>query len=156
VVSRVATLHVEVEEEHVVDVPADVAAAHFADLAAVAAAAVDAERTDVLGPGLLRWTLVRHEALGVVHQGVYTARYVRDGTTVRWTTEGEGNMRSQGSAVFAPTAGGATLRYRHVLDIELPVGRLVLLALQPVAVPIARRGVAAWVRNMIATLPRSA
>lgn len=149
-----ATLRVDVEERHALDVTADQAAAHFADLEAIAAAAVDAERTDRVGADGLRWTLVRHEALGVVHQGQYTCRYVRHGHAVRWTTEGHGNMRSEGSASFQPGGAGCTMTYQHRLDIDLPVGNLVLVALRPIAVPIARRGVSAWVRNMLAGLPR--
>ncbi len=147
-----AALDVRFDQVFQLSVTPTIAAKHFANRATIRANAVDTEKTEEVEDNGIRWFLTRHEALGVSHQGVYTCRYELLGNRVRWWTDGAGNMLSEGTATFFPSQHGTSMRYEHRLTIELPIGRLALIALTPIATPIARRGISKYVEKMISSL----
>lgn len=140
--------HTETRE---LDVPADVAAAHFADPQAVIAATKGIESAEVEG-GTIRFVLAEEDHGVVKFKGAYTCTYERvDENTVRWSTS-EGNLKQSGEATFTPSASGCSLDYTEKVEIELDVPTMMVPMAKPLIGPMLGNEVKGYLDRLLANL----
>lgn len=131
-------------------VSADVAAAHFADPAAIVAATKDVERADI--DGEVVHFLLKEEDHGVMKfQGDYRCRYTRDGNVVRWETL-EGNTDQSGEARFEPKGDGCVLHYTETVKVDLQVPKMMAPMIKPVISALLANTITDFVKAMARSL----
>lgn len=148
-----ARLSGELVDTFTTTAPPQVARDHFVDLDAAIAATTQAKVADKLDDHTVKFTLHPQQHGAYTVEPVYTIRYtaVGDDTAV-WETL-EGNMGSDGRAVFKPAPGGGTrIEYRHTIGVDLPLPKLVVKMLQPVVAGMVTSNVRVYVKDMIASL----
>lgn len=137
-------------ETRALPVSAEVAAAHFADPAAVVAATKDIESSSIDGEVI--HFLLKEEDHGVMKfQPDYRCRYTRDGDVVRWETL-EGNLDQSGEARFEPAGDGCTLHYAETIKVEIDVARMMAPMLKPVISALVSNGIKDFVKAMASDL----
>ncbi|MEN0066946.1 MAG: SRPBCC family protein [Myxococcota bacterium] len=141
------------EETRTLPLPADVAAAHFANPERILAATKGLESHEVEGHTI--HFILEEEDHGVVKfKADYRCTYTLDGTTVRWAPTGEGNLQQSGEATFTPNDdGGCTLHYQESLKIDLPVASMMAPMLKPLLGPLVAKEIAAYLDRIVGSLP---
>lgn len=128
-------------------------AAHFADLATIAAHSADVERWEADGDAL-HFVLTEQDHKITKFKGEYTARYrLRDGV-LTWETDTSRthNMGSSGRAVFVAAGTGTRLEYTESLFLDLDVPALMAKPLKPMIAAILKKEVGEYVRDMAASV----
>jgi hypothetical protein len=142
-----------VDEQRVVKADVETTRAHFADLAVIRAATIDAESITDLGGGVLAFVMPEQQHGPVRFRPEFQVRYWLDGGTLRWEPSGSGNMSSRGQATFeVDGAGGTRIKYHQEIGFDLPVNGLVARMLAPVVGQMIAPGVRAYLDRMVAGL----
>lgn len=145
----------EVRETFSLPVPAETAAAHFADLETIAANYVGLERHEILGDGHIRFVLEAQSDKGITYQGRYDCRYTLDTPTrLTWATTSNDNMWSTGHATFRDAGDGCRVDYYQKIESEIPVPRLLAKVVKPIVNRKIAEGVREYIGRMKAALPR--
>lgn len=131
----------------------DVAAAHFADLNAVAAATLHLIEHTLIDAHTMRVVLAEQGHAGVRYQPKYTVRYTSEPGRVRWATL-EGNLDNEGEARFEATATGTRIHFKQRIGMDLPIGGLAARVLAPVVSRAIAPSARAFVEALIASIPR--
>ncbi len=113
---------------------------YFSDPERFAAAFSQLEHKEKLADGSWRWTLVGKSEKGITFQGVYTVQYQRTADGATWETT-DGNMRSTGVVVCAPSKDGTEVTYTEVLAVDLPIPKLAAKIFRPIVAREIRAGV---------------
>jgi len=125
----------------------EVVRGRFLDLDAIIAATPNPQKAEKLGDGAIHFVLQPEGAMGMQHTPDYTVRYRRDGDDVVWTTV-SGNMKYEGRARFVASGSGTSLHYEGRIGLDLPVPRLMVRAIKPVAQKLIVPGMRAFVAKM--------
>lgn len=129
------------------------AAARFAEIDRQIACHPELAEAQRLDERRARMTLREMSHGPVKFAGQYTLAFTRDGTTVTWHTEADGNLTISGSARFVPAPGGCEVHFREEVSMELPVNRVVGAVVRPVAEAMMARGMRGFVERVVASLP---
>jgi uncharacterized membrane protein len=107
------------------------------------------ERCDVLPDGRVHWVLAEKVDQGIRFQGDYVVTWAGDGAEhVGWRFV-EGNMRNEGDVWLRATpAGGTEIRYREVVEPDLPVTPLMARLIRPLVVRELRREIARFLEHV--------
>ena len=133
------------------DVPADRAAAHFADPKAILGATKGVESSTVEG-GTIQFVLEEEDHGVVKFKGAYTCTYERvNDTTVRWSTS-EGNLKQSGEATFTETDTGCTLEYSEKVELDLAIPDMMAPMARPVVGPMLAAEIKGFLDRMLSTL----
>lgn len=136
------------QETRTLDVPADRAAAHFADPAAIVAATKGVESHTVDG-GTIQLVLEEEDHGVVKFKAAYDCTYERvDDHTVRWSSA-EGNLKQSGEARFTPTDSGCELAYTEKVEIDLGIPDMMAPMAKPLIGPMLAQEIKGFVDRMI-------
>jgi uncharacterized membrane protein len=113
------------------------------------------ERCEIQPEGRVRWVLAEQVDQGIRFQADYVVRYGGDGAEHIWWRFVEGNMRNEGDVWLRPlTEGGTEIRYREVVEPDLPVTPLMARLIKPLVARELRREIGGFldrVRERFAT-----
>lgn len=138
-------------ETRQLDVPAEQAAAHFADPNAIVAATKGVESTTIDG-GTIQFVMEEEDHGVVKFKGAYTCTYERvDDHTVRWSSS-EGNLKQSGEATFTPTDSGCTVAYSEKVEIELGIPDMMAPMAKPLIGPMLAAEVKSYLDRLVSGL----
>ena len=133
-----------------VDAPLDEVADFFSDPSQIRHCMQELETGEKVDEQTWRWILKEIGAKGITFQGDYTVRYVRDGDEVTWKSEGEGTMRTEGTAEFEEIDEGRTrVDYEETLASDLPIPKLARRVFRPIVAREVRKGVEEFIDGII-------
>lgn len=134
----------------------EVAKAHFSHVETIAANYGPVESWEKLDDERLHFVLKEQKAKGESFTPDFVARYhFTEPDTLVWETE-EGNMISQGRAIFSGTASGGTqVDYQGTIEMELPLGRILSKIISPIAGKLMKNGIRDYVDRMKKAVPSS-
>ena len=144
------------EHQSVLVVKAPIArvAAGFSDLERIVRCYGVLERSERVDGETLRFWLQPKTQRGISFKGNYSCRYqLVTPSRLTWSTVGNGNMWSTGSALFeAVDAVRTRVTYAQKMEVEMELSRL----LAPIASPIVghemREGIRAYLDRMVASI----
>lgn len=133
-----------------VEAPLDEVAEFLSDPSRLRHCIVDLEKAEKVDDQTWRWVLEEIGAKNITFQGDYTVRYQRDGDVVTWESTGDGTMRTEGRAQLEAIDDDTTrVDYREALSSDLPIPRLTKKVFRPIVAREVRRGVDAFVDEVI-------
>jgi hypothetical protein len=129
-------------------VPADLAStkAHFADVDTIAANTEHLASHSVDGD-VVHFVLEEQNHQVVVFTGDYKCRYVLDGDTLVWTSEG-GNTDQSGQATFRAVDGGTEVAYSETVKVDLDVNAMMAPMLKPLMGPMIGHEIKEYLKRM--------
>ena len=139
------------EETRTLGVSPEVAAAHFADPAAILAATKNVESSSV-NDGTIHFVLQEEDHGVAKFKADYRCTYACDGTTVTWSSPEGGNLKQSGTAVFSPAPGGCTVAYRETIALDLPVPSMMAGMVRPLIGPLLAKEVSSYVDRIVSSL----
>jgi|GEM_PF-6008582 len=114
------------------------------------------ETTDDLGNNTLFVTLKEHTHGPARFQGKYRCTWTRTADSARWDSEAGGNFEVHG-VVQAKAVGGSTeVTWSESVDADVPVPRLMVRVVRPVAERLMARGLNKFAEKMARELDRLA
>ncbi|MEZ4462578.1 MAG: hypothetical protein R3E66_23200 [bacterium] len=141
------------EQRFTVKAALEDAVAYFGSPARFCEAFTQLDAKEQLSDDTWRWTLVEKAEKGITYQASYVVRYATTGNTVTWETL-EGNMKSTGVVVCAPSGSGTAVHYKETLACDLPIPRLAAKIFQPIVAREIRSGVGEFLDLSRAILDR--
>ena len=140
----------EFHEQFTTTASAEAACAAFGDLDTIVANYGPLDNAEKLDAQALQFTLEEQNHGFTTFQGRYTCRYVIDGSRLTWSSEGEGNIKAEGTATFTSTPSGASIDYRASLELEMGVNAMVAKMITPIVAAAIQKEMKAYVERMIA------
>ncbi|NUM55479.1 MAG: SRPBCC family protein [Candidatus Hydrogenedentes bacterium] len=141
----------EYSETFTVDVPIAEAKAHFSNLDNIAQCYGDVKSAKKLAkPGTLKLTLNPKTELGVTFNGEHTCHWEFDNeSTLKWVSNGKGNMVSKGKAIFTPSGKKKTkIEYTERMELDMEVAFLLRALIGPIVSKQIRDGVRDYLERM--------
>lgn len=133
-----------------VDAPLDEVAEFFSDPSQIRHCMGDLDVGEEIDEQTWRWNMKEIGARNITFKGVHQVRYERDGDQVRWKSEGEGNMRTEGVARFSALDGESTrVEYEETMASDLPIPRLAAKVFRPIVAREVRRGIDEYLNNAV-------
>lgn len=116
------------------------------------------ERHERIDDQTYRWIHEEVHEKGIRFRGDRTVRYTYDGDgTLSWTTLGEGNMATSGSAKFEPQGDDATrVEFHETIECEMEVNRLLAKLFGPIVERRLKHGVGLYLDSVRARLETTA
>jgi carbon monoxide dehydrogenase subunit G len=128
--------------DYTIDAPLEEVADFFSDPERFHTCVDEVESIEQIDDDTWHWRLEEMSVKGVGFQGEYDVRYDRDGDEqVVWETI-DGNMRSEGEAVFEALGDGRTrVRYEETLAADLSIPSLMGSVIKPIASRMIGHGI---------------
>jgi hypothetical protein len=114
------------------------------------------ERTEDLGGNTLLVTLREHQHGPAKFQGVYRCSWQRLPDGARWDSEDGANFSVHGRVRVRSVAGGSEVSWEESVDADVPVPRLMVRVVRPIAERLMSHGIVRFVEKMNAELDRLA
>ncbi len=129
-------------------VPADLEAAkaHFGDVNTIAAHTEHLASHTVDGD-VVHFVLEEQNHQVVVFTGDFKCRYVFEGDTLVWTSEG-GNTDQSGKATFRAVDGGTEIDYAETVKVDLDVNAMMAPMLKPLMGPMIAYEIKEYLKRM--------
>ena len=146
----------EYRETVTVNAPIDVAKAHFADLATIAANYGDLAGHEIHDDAEITFTLQPKSEKGVTFHGQYRCRYEFKGENrLTWRTVETKNMWSTGSATFSALGDTRTrVEFVQIIETEMQVNRLLAKMIKPIVSREITNGAKGYLARMAKTAGR--
>jgi len=143
-------------ETFTVDVPLEVAKAHFSNLECIAENYGGVKQWKKVKNDTLKLTLEPRTEIGVTFNGEHSCRWgFTSDDVLEWKSVGKGNMWSEGIASFTSLGKKKTrVEYTERIDCEMEVNFLVARLISPIVARQIREGVKSYLERMRETLPR--
>ena len=114
------------------------------------------ETTEDLGDNTLLVTLREHTHGPAKFRGKYRCRWQRLPSGARWDSEEGANFEVHGKVTARAVAQGTEVLWEESVDADVPVPRLMVRMVRPIAEKLMSRGIARFVEQMNAELDRMA
>ena len=119
--------------DYEIDAPLDDVVDFFGNPDAFEDCLADLETLEKVGEGSWKFTLEEIAAKGISFQGEYTVDYERDGDVVTWSSDEEGNMKSEGRMEAEHVGDEQTrVQYEETISVELPIPKLMTKVFNPI------------------------
>ena len=139
----------EFHEQFTTSATAEAACAAFANLDTIIANYGPLENAEKLDTQAIQFTLEEQNHGITTFQGRYTCRYITEGASLSWSSEGDGNIKAEGTATFASSDSGATIDYRASLELDMGVNAMVAKMITPIVAAAIQKEMKAYIERMI-------
>ena len=114
------------------------------------------ETTEDLGNNTLAVTLREHTHGPAKFRAVYRCRWQRLDDGARWDSEDGANFAVHGRVRVRAVSGGSEVTWEESVDADVPVPRLMVRVVRPIAEKLMARGLIRFVQQMNRELDRLA
>lgn len=114
------------------------------------------EHTEDLGNNTLQVRLREHQHGPAKFQAVYRCTWQRLPDGARWDSEDGANFAVHGRVRVRGVASGSEVTWDESVEADVPVPRLMVRVVRPVAERLMSRGIAKFIEQMNAELDRQA
>ena len=138
-------------ESRTFDAPLATVRDHFANPEKILAHTKGLETSSVTD-GVVHFVMEEENHGVATFKGDFRCRYVVEGDTVRWTPEGDGNMKQSGQATFSEKDGKTVMDYTETIEIDLGVPGMMAPMLKPVISALLGNEMKDYVKRMASDL----